>query len=93
MKQLINWICARLAEESTWRGIIVVASLAGAALNPELSEAIITTGGSLFGLILIIKKQSASKEAVAKAINVATAPNVLGIPRAIEIDPETLLPK
>jgi hypothetical protein len=87
--KILDWTLARLAEESTWRGIILVGTSLGATLDPERWQAIMAVGLSVVGLINILKKQGASKEAVAEAIN--TSNNY--VPRAIVIDEKTLLPK
>ena len=41
------YILNRLKEASTWRGIILVATAAGAHWSPESQEAIITVGVGL----------------------------------------------
>ena len=46
----------RLKQESTWRGIITIATLLGWRLAPDQAEAIITAGASLVGTINILKK-------------------------------------
>jgi len=56
MKTTINEILNRLKQESTWRGLIVVATLVGAKLQPEQIEAIVTAGVSLIAAINILKK-------------------------------------
>lgn len=87
--KVLDWLCARLSEESTWRGIILIATAAGATLKPEMWQAITSAGLGAVGLINVIRKQSASKAAVATAINAATE----NIPRAQIVDEKTLLPK
>jgi len=49
-------IMVRLKQESTWRGLITVATLLGWRLAPDQAEAIITAGASLVGTINIIKR-------------------------------------
>jgi hypothetical protein len=56
MKTTLNEILNRLKQESTWRGLIVVATLVGAKLQPEQIEAIVTAGVSLIAAINILKK-------------------------------------
>ena len=51
MKTLLN----KLKQESTWRGIIVIAAGFGVQFSPELQEAIILAAVGLVGLINIIK--------------------------------------
>ena len=45
------YILNRLKETSTWRGIILVATAAGAHWSPESQEAIITVGVGLAGVV------------------------------------------
>ena len=45
------YILNRLKEASTWRGIILVATAAGAHLSPESQETIITVGVGLAGVV------------------------------------------
>jgi hypothetical protein len=54
----LDWILSRLSENSTWRGIILVATAAGATLNPELWEAIVAAGLAIVGLINIVRKDA-----------------------------------
>lgn len=49
-------IMTRLKQESTWRGLITIATLAGWRLAPDQAEAIITAGASLVGTINILKR-------------------------------------
>ena len=49
-------VMARLKQESTWRGIITVATLIGWKLAPDQAESIITAGASLVSTINILKK-------------------------------------
>jgi len=54
MKRLFAYLHERLKEASTWRGIMLVATAAGAKISPEMSEAIITLGVALTGIIGIV---------------------------------------
>lgn len=56
MSGLFNHIAARLSESSTWRGLILLASSAGIAIDPDQSGAIITAGLGLVGLINVFRK-------------------------------------
>ena len=87
--KILDWVLARLAEESTWRGIILLTSGFCAWMTPEMGNAIMALGLSSVGVINIAKNQAASKSAVASAVNAAT----VNIPRALVIDEQTLLPK
>ena len=46
----------RLSENSTWRGLILIATAVGVKLEPELQESIIVAGLSLVGLINVVRK-------------------------------------
>lgn len=48
-------ILSKLKQESTWRGIITVASAFGIVIKPDLAEAIIAAGLGIVGLINILK--------------------------------------
>jgi hypothetical protein len=52
----MNWILARLSENSTWRGIILLLTAAGVKLRPDLVDSIIAAGLTLVGLINVIRK-------------------------------------
>lgn len=52
-----HWIVDRLQEPSTWRGVITAATALGVALSPDLKEATITAGVSLFGLVEVLRKE------------------------------------
>lgn len=55
MKNLINTILDRLTDNSTWRGLILLATAAGVRLEPELQNQIIASGLALVGLINVIR--------------------------------------
>ena len=48
-------ILTRLKQESTWRGLVTVATLAGWHFAPDQAEAIITTGASIVAAINVLK--------------------------------------
>jgi hypothetical protein len=54
--KIIDVILTRLNENSTWRGIILVAMALGLKLEPELQEQVLAAGLGLVGLINIIRK-------------------------------------
>jgi len=56
MKNVLKEILVRLKQESTWRGIIVFATIVGVKLNPDQVEAIVTLGMSLVATINVFKK-------------------------------------
>lgn len=49
-------VLAALRQESTWRGIIAIATGAGVTIQPELQNHIIAVGLTLIGLINVGKK-------------------------------------
>lgn len=53
MKQ---YILARAQEASTWRGAVLLLTSLGLGIAPELSNAIITAGVALAGLLGVITK-------------------------------------
>ena len=55
MKALF-YILDRLAENSTWRGIILVATAVGLKVEPDHQEAIVAAGLGLVGAINVFRK-------------------------------------
>jgi hypothetical protein len=54
--KILNIILERLSENSTWRGIILLATALGLKLDPELQTQILTAGLSFIGIINILRK-------------------------------------
>jgi hypothetical protein len=54
--KILNIILERLSENSTWRGLILVATALGIKLDPELQETILAAGLALVGLINVLRK-------------------------------------
>jgi hypothetical protein len=54
--KIVNILLERLSENSTWRGVILIATAVGVRLEPELQESIIVAGLGLIGLINVIRK-------------------------------------
>ena len=54
--KILNVILNQLSQNSTWRGLLLIATAVGVKLNPELQTQIITTGLSAVGLINVIRK-------------------------------------
>ena len=54
--KLLKIALERLQENSTWRGLILVATALGVKLDPEMQGQIIVAGLSLVGLINIIRR-------------------------------------
>ena len=54
----MNWILDRLSENSTWRGLITLATATGVfTISPNLAEAIIAAGLGIVGLVNIIRSE------------------------------------
>jgi len=70
-----NWILDRLAENSTWRGIIGLITAAGVALKPEQADKIIAVGLALVGAINVFRKAPASPAPVPTPTPPETKPN------------------
>ena len=45
-----------LSQNSTWRGLILLATAAGVHLEPEIQNQIVATGLGLVGLINVVRK-------------------------------------
>ena len=56
MKNLLNTILEKLTENSTWRGLILIATAVGVKIEPELQESIIVAGLGIVGLINVVRK-------------------------------------
>ena len=56
MKNLLTTLLEKLSENSTWRGLILIATAVGVKIEPELQESIIVAGLGLVGLINVIRK-------------------------------------
>lgn len=51
------YILDRLSENSTWRGLILVATALGVRMEPELQNQIVAAGLGAVGLINVLRKQ------------------------------------
>jgi hypothetical protein len=49
-------ILDKLSENSTWRGLILLATAAGVNLEPDLQNQIVAAGLGLVGLINVLRK-------------------------------------
>lgn len=54
--KLIEIVLTRLSENSTWRGLILVATALGLKIEPALQEQILVAGLGLIGVINILRK-------------------------------------
>ena len=53
---LLNVLLGKLSENSTWRGLILVATAVGVKLDPEQANAIIAAGLAIVGVVNVIRK-------------------------------------
>jgi hypothetical protein len=56
MKTILNYTIARLSENSTWRGILLLLTSAGVALSPDHQEAIVAAGLGIVGAVNVFRK-------------------------------------
>jgi hypothetical protein len=47
----MNYIFARLAEPSTWRGLVALVAAFGVVVSPDQIEAIVAAGLAMIGII------------------------------------------
>lgn len=52
----LHYILDRLSENSTWRGLILVATAIGVQIEPELQNHIVAVGIGLVGAINVFRK-------------------------------------
>jgi hypothetical protein len=52
----MNFILERLTENSTWRGLVLIATALGVQFDPTQTNAIVTAGLALVGLINVFRK-------------------------------------
>lgn len=53
----MNWLMARLAEPSTWRGIVALIAAAGFQLDPEQIVTIATAAATIVGVINVVRSE------------------------------------
>lgn len=53
---ILNILLGKLAENSTWRGMILLATALGVRLDPEQANAIIAAGLAIVGVVNVIRK-------------------------------------
>ena len=54
--KIVDAILGQLGQNSTWRGLILVATALGVKLEPEMTDAILAAGLGLVGLINVLRK-------------------------------------
>ncbi|MDZ5457007.1 hypothetical protein [Azohydromonas lata] len=52
-----QWLLSRLKEQSTWKGLSLMAGATGAAISPELINQIGLVVGAVWGLIDMVRKE------------------------------------
>jgi hypothetical protein len=55
--KIVNYILDRLAENSTWRGLVFVASAAGITFVPDQANAIAAAGMAIVGAVNVFRKE------------------------------------
>jgi hypothetical protein len=54
--KIVNIVLERLSENSTWRGLLLIATALGVKLEPDLQNAILAAGLGAIGLINVARK-------------------------------------
>jgi hypothetical protein len=54
---MTKYILDRLAENSTWRGLVMLLTAVGVQVDPSQANAIIAAGLALVGLINVFRRQ------------------------------------
>ena len=68
IKEFGNWLISRLGENSTYRGLILLATAIGVKLDPEQMDAIMAAGLATVGLINVFRKAPGANDASAKSV-------------------------
>ncbi len=58
MNEIFSWVGERIKEPSTWRAITIAGTYLGVTISPEMIDMVVTIGGSLYTLILLVKKDA-----------------------------------
>jgi hypothetical protein len=53
----MHYILARLTEQSTWRGLVLLAGAFGVVIEPELERHIVAAAFSIVGIINVVRKE------------------------------------
>lgn len=54
--KIVNILLNQLSQNSTWRGLLLVATALGIKIDPELQNAILAAGLGAVGLINVVRK-------------------------------------
>lgn len=68
LQNALDWLLARLSENSTWRGIILTLTGLGIAIDPDRIAAITAAGLAIVGLINVFRQGAPTKSQVAAAL-------------------------
>jgi hypothetical protein len=68
MKAFGGWLINRLSENSTYRGLILLATAIGIKLDPEQMTAITATGLALVGLINVFRKAPGAADGASPSV-------------------------
>ena len=72
---IFNWVLARMAEPTTWRGIIGILAACGATISPQNAAAILAGGMGIAGFIGVVTKDPKNVSAdIAAAVNDVVVP-------------------
>lgn len=63
MTKAFCFLAARLAEPTTWRGIMLCLTATGVTLRPELQSAIVAAGLAITGLLGVVIPDAAPGQA------------------------------
>ena len=58
MSETLKWLAARIKEPSTWRAITIVSTAMGVHISPEMIDLVLTIGGGIYTLIVLVKKDA-----------------------------------
>jgi len=53
----MGWLRKRLKEKSTYRGLAILASVAGVGISPDLLEVILMSAAGAMGLIEVVSQE------------------------------------
>jgi hypothetical protein len=53
---VFNVLLGKLSENSTWRGLVLIATAVGLKLDPEQANAIIAAGLAVVGVVNVFRK-------------------------------------
>jgi len=69
-------ILDKLKEPSTWKGLLLLATICGVSIKPELQEAIIAAGTAIIGVIWVMQNESRADKRTADNVGERPAGDV-----------------